>query len=203
MKTNNPIPQQRKGDSSDIQQHVETSTRRQAHSTFVEASRRLLTINEWETLSGPLSASFQLSDNTGAKLDRVAQPGDYIRINIPGPGTATGEGYDWVQIETIEDKPDPAGEDELFMMRVRPVASPLNKEDDVAHFFGDSATSTFMIERHDLRVTASVHGRNEVPNKEVERPADKVRNTVIANVATSGMAAHQWSTLAQGILRNL
>jgi hypothetical protein len=203
MKDPNAIPPQETGGRSDIQEHLETSTPRQAHSTFVEAARRLLNINEWEDLSGPLSAGFALTDNEGAKLDRPPKPGDFIRINIPGPGTATGDGYDWVRIETIDDKPSPDGKEESLAMRVRPVPSPVNKEQDVAHFFDDTATSTFMIERKDLTVTASVHGRNEQPNKDVERPVDKMRNTVVANMATSGVAARQWTMLTKGILKDL
>ena len=203
MKSSNDIPPQHTGDRSDVEEHIETSTPRQAHSTFVEASRRLLGINEWKDLSGPLSASFLLTDNSGNKLDRAPKPGDFIRINIPGPGTATGEGYDWVRIESIDDRPNPAGNEESLAMRVRPVASPVNNEQDVAHFFDDTATSTFMIERKDLRVTASVHGRNEQPNKDVERPVDKMRNAVVANMATSGVAARQWTMLTKGILKDL
>lgn len=203
MKSDDTIPQQYKGASSDVQEHVDNSTRRQAHSCFVEASRRLLNINDWQTISGPTSAGFQLSDSNGKKLDRVAKPGDYIRINIPGPGNIAGEGYDWVRIEEIEDKPDPASDSECLAIRVRPVSSPVNKEQDVAHFFDDSATSTFMIERFDLRVVASVHGRNETPNTDVDRPVDKVRNTVVANVAASGMSAYQWSLLTKGLIKDL
>ena len=203
MKTPADIPAQHTGDRSDIEEHLDTSTSRQAHSTFVEAARRLLNINEWKDLSGPLSAAFVLTDDAGSKLDRTPKPGDFIRINIPGPGTATGEGYDWVRIESIDDKPDPAGKQESLAMRVRPVPNPVNNEPDVAHFFDNAATSTFMIERKDLRVIASVHGRNEQPNKDVERPVDKMRNTVIANVATSGVAARQWTMLTKGILKDL
>jgi hypothetical protein len=203
MKSSDDIPAQHRGDRSDITEHLDTSTPRQAHSTFVEASRRLLNINDWKDLSGPLSAGFVLTDNEGVKLDRAPKPGDFIRINIPGPGPATGDGYDWVRIESIDDKPNPAGKEESLAMRVRPVASPVNNERDVAHFFDDAATSTFMIERKDLRVVASVHGRNEQPNKDVERPVDKMRNTVVANVATSGIAARQWTMLTKGILKDL
>jgi hypothetical protein len=203
MKTSNDIPAQHTGDRSDIEEHLDTSTPRQAHSTFVEASRRLLNVNEWGELSGPLSAAFALTDSQGSTLDRAPKPGDFIRINIPGPGTVGGEGYDWVRIESIDDKPNPAGNEESLAMRVRPAASPINREQDVAHFFDDTATSTFMIERKDLRVTASVHGRNEQPNKDVERPIDKMRNTVVANVATSGVASRQWTMLTKGILKDL
>lgn len=201
MKT---IPAQRKGDSSDVSHHVDSSTQRQAHSNFVEASRRLLDINGWKEIStGDISTGFELNDSDGTKLDRSAKVGDLIRINIPGPGTTTGKGYDWVKIETIDANTDPTGDKESLAIRVRPASSPLNDEKDVAHFFDDSATSTFMIERNNLRVTASVHGRNELPNKDVERTTDKLRNTVVATAATSGMAALQWSLLVQGILKDL
>jgi hypothetical protein len=136
-------------------------------------------------------------------VDRLAKVGDLIRIDIPGPGLATGHGYDWVRVESIEDNPNPGANYESLLMRVRPTSSPVNDEKDVAHFFDDSATSTFMVERNDLQVVASVHGRNEVPNKQVERTVDKIRNTLVANAATSGVAAFQWSLLTQGLLRNL
>jgi hypothetical protein len=203
METPKDIPSQHTGDRSDIAEHIQTSTPRQAHSTFVEAARRLLNINEWRDLSGPLSASFILTDSKGDKLDRAPKPGDFIRINIPGPGTATGEGYDWVRVETIDDKTNPDGKEESLVMQVRPVASPVNNEKDVAHFFDDTATSTFMIERKEMVVTASVHGRNEQPNKDVERPVDKIRNTVVAKVATEGVSARQWTMLTKGILKDL
>jgi hypothetical protein len=203
MRPDNEIPKQLQGESSDIEDHIDTSTTRQAHSTFVDASRRLININQWGEISGVLSATFRLTDERGNVVERVARAGDFIRIDLPGPGTTTGEGYDWVHIESIDDKRDPAGDNESFMIRVRPAPSPINNEPDVAHFFADAATSTFMIERHDLRVSASVHGRNEIPNKQVERLTDKVRNSVVANVATAGMSARQWSMLTQGILKGL
>jgi hypothetical protein len=197
------IPQQHKGDQSNVGDHVDASTPRQAHSNFVDASRRLLNINSWHEIAGPGSATFQLVDKNGAKIDRLAKPGDYIRIDIPGPGTTTGDGYDWVLIESIDDKPSPGTDHESLVINVRPASNPQNDDDDVAHFFDPSATSTFMVERHGLRVTASVHGRNELPNTDVERPLDKLRNTVVATTATSGVAALHWSLLVEGVLRDL
>ena len=203
MSSDNKIPEQHEGGRSDVEQHTEASTPRQAHSVFVEAASRLIDVNNWKDISSPLSATFQLTDDRGTPLGRVARPGDHIRIDIPGPGTATGHGYDWVRIESIEDAPDPAGDRESLIIRVRPVPSPVNPERDVAHFFDDAATSTFMVERNKLHVTASVHGRNEMPNKNVERTADKVRNTMVAGAATSGLSALQWNLLVQGVLKDL
>ena len=203
MRPDSEIPKQLQGESSDIEQYVDTSTTRQAHSTFVDAAQRLLNINAWQDISGPTSAVFHLTDGDGNEIERPARAGDFIRIDLPGPGTTTGKGYDWVRIESIDDKTDPGGTNESIMIRVRPAPSPVNEDKDVAHFFDDAATSTFMIERRDLRVSASVHGRNEMPNKNVEKIVDKVRNTVVANVATAGMSAYQWNLLTQGILKGL
>jgi hypothetical protein len=203
MKTDETIPKQQEGNSSDTEEYVDSSTQRQAHSSFVDASRRLLNINNWGDISGAMSATFQLTDDKGVMLDRPPRPGDYIRINIPGPGTSAGRGYDWVHIEAIEDRSDPAGRKESLTMRVRPTSSPANDESDVAHFFDEDATSTFVIERNDLRVSASVHGRNEMPNKDVQRPTDKMRNTIVANAATSGMSKLQWSLLTKGLVKDL
>ncbi|HEX8059728.1 MAG TPA: hypothetical protein VF473_02280 [Cyclobacteriaceae bacterium] len=59
-------------------------------------------------------------DNEGAKLDRKPKPGDLTRLNIQGTGTATSEGYDWVRIEAIDDKPNPAGQEESLAIRYKP-----------------------------------------------------------------------------------
>jgi hypothetical protein len=197
------IPRQQEGNQSDVGQKLEASTPRQAHSNFVEASRRLLDVNHWHEYSGRPSAIFQLNDRHGIKVDRLAKPGDYIRIDIPGPGSATGQGYDWVIVESIDDKPNPGGEQESVIMIVRPVSSPLSGEPDVAHFFDGNATSTFRVERRGLRVVASEHGRNELPNINVNRVVDKIRNRFVAGTATSGVAAFQWSLLMKGLLKDL
>ena len=199
----NDIPEQHKGNQSDVGDHIDASTPRQAHSNYVDASRRLLNVNAWHEIAGPGSATFQLTDSHGNHLHRLAKPGDYLRIDIPGPGTTTGHGYDWVRIESIDDQPNPASNHESIVMKVRPASNPENNDADVAHFFDPSATSTFMIERQDLRITASIHGRNELPNTHVERTIDKVRNTVVATAATSGIAALHWSLVVKGLLRDL
>ncbi len=203
MDQDKPIPSQQVGEQSDVDASIELSTQRQAHSTFVEVCQRFLDVNQWSARSGQLSATFRLTDNTGAVLERPAHVGDFIRIDLPAPGSATGEGYDWVQVQSIDDHPDPLSEHEIFAIQVRPVASPINKDEDVAHFFKDEATSTFMAERRGLIVTASVHGRNELPNKEVDRTTDRIRNTLIASAATSGIGALQWKSLVTGILKDL
>lgn len=86
-------------------------------------------------------------------------------------------------------------------LRVRPAPSPLNDRPDVAHFLSDSATSTFFVEQRGTAVTAGVLGRNERPNTEADRLADKVRNAAVAVGAWAGFADVQWEKLVEGLMR--
>lgn len=61
--------------------------------------------------------------------------------------TKTGEGFDWVKVEAIEENEDIKEDREFVVMRVRPSTNPLNDNKDVAHFFTDKATSNFVVLR--------------------------------------------------------
>ncbi len=59
-------------------------------------------VNNWENISkGIIKAAFKLCDSYGNEVERLPQEGDYFKIDIPGPGSVDGEGYDWVKIENI------------------------------------------------------------------------------------------------------
>jgi len=38
------------------------------------------------------------------RRQRRALEGDFIKVDIPGPGPGVGNGYDWVRIESIEER---------------------------------------------------------------------------------------------------
>jgi hypothetical protein len=164
------------------------------------AANRLLDVNVWDQICGPLSAKFRLTDPSGNKITGPAKPGDHFMINIPGPGPSAGEGYDWVEVEALDDKRNPSGNDESIAIRVRPTASPLNRDSDTAHFFSEDATSSFRVVREGTKVRAEVHGRNEVPNTDVDKTVDKVRNAVVGTGAAAGMSSPQWNSLVNGLL---
>ncbi len=81
-------------------------------------------MNEWGKLCGALSSSFQLVDKLGGEeIDEAANAGLFIRIDIPGPGSNAGKGYDWVSIEQVEEIR--LGEhQQLFFIRARPSGHP-------------------------------------------------------------------------------
>ncbi len=136
------------------------------------------------------------------KIERDAQTGDYFKIDIPGPGTKTGEGYDWVRIEAIEDYSNASAENESFGMRVRPAPNPHKNAGDkeAAHFFKDEATSNFLIEQKGTMVSAAVYGRNEKLNLTTEKLSDKVRNAVVGTTAVMGLSIIQWKKLVKGLI---
>jgi hypothetical protein len=201
MRVRTAVPRQQEGAKSDTAHSITFSTEKEAAEKFLTIASRLLNVNEWHQFAGKLSAKFTLTDKKGGAVNRLAELGDYFRINIPGPGPEAGAGYDWVKIESIDDHRDPHGPTEEVSFRVRPASSPLDSDNNTAHFFSDHATSTFSVVRDKKTIKASVRGRNESPNiEETTKPSDKIRNTLIATGAITGLAKIQWKKLVRGIL---
>ena len=197
--SDNLIPEQQLGVESNTETFVELATGEEAKTFYQKVRQRLLEVNTWHHWAGKLTAGFKLTDKDGNEVDRSAEKDDHFRIDIPGPGPVTGDGYDWVQVEEIEetDKED----EQTIAIRVRPATNPTNDRNDVAHFFSDDATSCFMIKRENNKVTAAVYGRNEKPNTHTETLTDKARNTAVATGAISGFSKIQWKSLVNGLVK--
>jgi hypothetical protein len=195
----NLIPEQQTGGESNTVAEVVLSNEQEAKQFFVVACQRVMNVNEWHHLAGAASADFILCDAIGNEVKRTAEKGDFIKIDIPGPGTVSGEGYDWVQIEAIEKVQSP--EEESLLMRVRPATNPLNEKDDTAHFFTEEATSNFVVRRQGLTIKAEVHGRNEKPNIKAETVVDKARNAAVATGAITAFSKLQWKSLVNGLVQ--
>ncbi len=196
------IPKQHEGNEVNIEHSVQCPNHDVAKSLFLDSAQRLLNVNQWHKLTKPMISVFQLTDSTGHTIFREAHEGDYFRINIPGPGTSAGNGYDWVRVESIdyEKTGDPT---ESISIRVRPVANPMDRRSGTAHFFTDEATSTFKVFRNGLTVAAGIYGRNEVPNTKSGTTLDKMRNAAVATGAIVGAANIQWQSLSRGLLGNV
>ena len=195
------IPEQSEGVKKDIEASKTLPTTQEAIEFYSQTRRKLLFVNNWGEISGTLSASFKLTDYRGNEVEREARVGDYFKIDLPGPGTKAGEGYDWVKVESIEESSQGETLDDCITIRVRPSQDPLNlKDSSIAHFLSDSATSNFVLLRKGNTVTAAVLGRNEKPNTKAESIIDKTRNTVVAAGAIAGVANLQWKALVNGLL---
>jgi len=195
------VPPQVVGKKSGAVSEVILAGIAEAKALFAAAKQRLLDINRWKDISGPLSADFKLTDLQGNMLEGPPQVGNLIRINLPGPGTRKGAGYDWVYIEEIKEVESTENKD-FIGIRVRPVAAPVSDEEASSHFYTDNATSSFIVERTGTKVEASEEGRNEIPNRETKNIFDKIRNTLVAIGASQGLAYPQWKALMDGVLGN-
>ena len=195
METTPPLaPAQQTGFEKNV---VETPEA--ARDFYPVARQRLLDVNRWRDHCDDSGGTFVLHDATGQRVDRPAQVGDFFQIDIPGPGPAAGDGYDWVRVEALDETSDDEGQ--RTAMRVRPTPSPRNDSPDVAHFLADSATSTFFVEQRGLAVTAGVLGRNERPNVDTGNLVDKLRNAAVTVGAKAGLADVQWEKLIAGLVR--
>ena len=198
-KADDLIPQQEAGVESNTEAEVIFSNEQEARLFFEVACERLVNVNAWHDYAGTGTAEFSLCDGAGNEVQRTAQKGDHFKIDIPGPGSMTGEGYDWVQIEAIEKVESP--EEESLVIRVRPATNPHNERTDTAHFFTEEATSNFVIRRQGLKVKAEVHGRNEKPNVKAEAVVDKARNAAVATGAITAFSKYQWKSLVNGLVK--
>lgn len=194
------VPKQNDGSQLDTDFEVNAANDREAAKLFELAVGRLLDVNNWHRLCGPLSAVFILTDSEGRPVNGPARTGNHFKIDVPGPGPVAGDGFDWVQIEAMDDRRNSGSAEESVTLRVRPVPSPQNDNPDTAHFFSPEATSSFRVVRTGSLVRAEVHGRNEKPNTQTETPVDKIRNAVIGSGARAGMSRPQWNSLVKGLL---
>ncbi|QBR13572.1 hypothetical protein [Sphingobacterium sp. CZ-2] len=194
------IPAQHEGKKMDIVESVDFQNETTAKEFFSEAKARLLSINKWFQVAELPASSFELLDASGQHSNEEPQEGDFIKIEIPGPGLKSTGGYDYVQIEQISVT---SGIDQdLITLTVRPSSQP-NVEDDheTKHFFKNLATSTFQVRRVGNTVTANYYGRNELMNLRLDSFMDRIRNLFVALGAKLGASSVQWEALVKGIIK--
>ena len=193
------IPPNETGVAINADNSLELKDVNEARSFYKTVRHRLLDVNKWQKLAGEALASFQLTNEKGELLHRLAQQGDYLKIDIPGPGPKAGEGFDWVQIEELKEQSE--GEIDSISIMVRPAKDPTNSSDDVSHFFSKESTSTFKAIREGNKISASIHDRNAKPNIDVNTITDKARNAAVGSGAIAGFAKIQWKSLVDNLLK--
>ncbi len=190
------IPEQREGKQVDLESRTALSDDAAAKNFLRLVRNRLLDINHWGKVASIPVATFVLTDAYGGEaIKSHPKEGDHVRIDIPGPGTTAGDGYDWVVITDISDVPD-----QFCSITLQPAPNPLKQGDDTGHFFKSSASSTLVVERKGHEVIARYHGRNEVTNTHTESTLDNIRNAVVGVSAKLGLSYPQWQGLVDGLL---
>ena len=193
------VPDQYTGKEIKAECHVALSDESDAKTLFTQSKRRLLCVNNWHKIAGLISAHFQLLDANGKEVERNAEAGDYIRIDLPGPGSSEGDGYDWVCIEDLKELKD--DNIETLGFRVRPSENPFGKKKETAHFYSSDATSSFIINRDGQKVSAIIIDRNVKPNDDTGSITDKIRHTTIAMGAIGLFSKLQRQSLAEGFIQ--
>jgi hypothetical protein len=187
-------------------QEIETAstqvlkTEANAESLYNEARKKLLDVNNWNKVAGIVTARFQIIDEKGKEVNREVKKGDYLRIDIPGPGSKEGDGYDWVFVEVMNEINNGSVQSAGF--RVRPDKNPFGEKNETAHFYSKEATSSFIIIRENTKVISWIVDRNLLPNTESGSLVDKVRDVAIGISAIAGFSKVQWQGLADGLIKN-
>lgn len=192
------VPNQEQGSEMNAVEKAAFDSLEEANDFFQIAKKRLMDVNSWSEISDLPSSTFILCGPDGQQVDRQVKVGDYFKIDIPGPGTSSGDGFDWVKVELVDEESKNGAE--VLSIRVRPTDNPVSSEDAVAHFFKDAATSTFQVKKIGTEVYAEVHGRNETPNTDTDHVVDTIRNTMVGLSAKVGAAYPQWKGLVAGLV---
>lgn len=194
------LPQQQTGRQTDFTHEKKYDTLESAHKGFQAAAGRMLSVNNWHEYAGSGSAKFRLCNNQGEEVEVMAEEGFFISIDMPGPGPDAGAGVEWVLVEKLTSEGGAHTAGEYVLMTVRPAADPGHAAAEIAHFYTDESTNTFIVRRDGMVVSAGAHGRNESPNNEEVDLHDKIRNTAIALMARVGLSGGQWQKLVNGLI---
>ena len=192
------IPGQFKGQELEVDASQVAGNETAARSLYELAKKKLFSVNDWHQVVAGVTARFQIVDQDGNEVSRNVNKGDYLRINIPGPGNKEGDGYDWVVVEELKEI-----NKELFQsagFRVRPTENPFGKKNETAHFYSNETTSSFIITRENVKVVSWIVDRNMLPNIEAESIVDKVRDVMVGVSGIAGFSKVQWQGLADGLL---
>jgi hypothetical protein len=194
----NQIPEQHEGGQLDTVAKTDFPSVQEAKAFYQIAKNRLLNVSCWAQICKVPLSTFTLTDATGQEVIKEAEEGDYLKIDIPGPGTHAGDGFDWVRIEKVHEEINNSSA--VITLQARPSANPAQQDPDIAHFFSQQATSTFQVKQSGNTVSAEEHGRNEVPNTDTSHLADNIRNTLVGWTAKIGLSYPQWKSLVKGIV---
>ena len=192
------VPPQFKGQEIEIEAIQDLETEEEAQHLYEIAKKKLLNVNDWNKIAGAVTARFQIVDKNSNEVQREIQKGDYLRIDIPGPGSKEGDGFDWVFVEELKKIDHPPVQSVGF--RVRPTENPLGQKNETAHFYSKEATSSFIIIREKTKVIAWIIDRNLRPNTDQESLADKIRDVAVGMSAIAGFSKMQWQGLADGLI---
>jgi len=193
------VPAQYTGKEIEAETSVELKDADEAKIFYKLVKERLLNVNNWHKVAGIISASFKLLDAVGNEVYRNVQKGDHLKIDIPGPGSSEGDGYDWVSVEALNEVSE--GDMQSIGFRVRPGQNPFGTKNETAHFYTDEATSNFIVTREGANISAWIIDCNIKANNQPESLTDKIRDIAVGLGALTMFSKIQWQNLAEGLVK--
>lgn len=197
MEMKHEIPKQFTGKQLDYSRTIVLPSPIRAEERFQKIRHRLMDVNAWHKVAKVPSAKFNIVNDKNQIQERTVREGDHIRIDIPGPGLPSADGYDWVRVEKIDTIK--TGAEQQLVLTLRPCSDPTGDHTDTAHFFTRLATSTFLVKLTGRQVVVRYAGRNEVINTDNIAAWDNFRNFLIGLAAKLGASFPQWKGLVDGL----
>lgn len=192
------IPEQYTGQEIEAEASIELTSEAEAKAFYELVKSRLLDVNNWNHVAGVVTAKFQLVNEKGEEVDRLVKKGDLFKIDIPGPGSKEGDGFDWVGVEDIKEVTET--NIQSIGLRVRPSENPFGEKKETAHFYSDEATSSFIVMREASKITAWIVDHNIKPNTNAGSVTDKIRDIAVGMGAMGLFSKLQWQGLANGLV---
>lgn len=193
------VPDNYRGESITAQSVRKFGDTSAAKTFFEESALRLIDVNHWHELAAKPLGRFLISDVVGNPLNQTAREGLLIKIDIPGPASSSGKGYDWVRIEEVSKLA--SDEVDSIAIRVRPVVAPGSSDKVPAHFYDEKSTSTFTLTRENTVITAAIYDRNIDSNTAIKSQVDKLRNAIVGFAGKHLFSKIQWQLLVDGLLK--
>lgn len=162
-----------------------------AQEAFASSVAKLLNVNGWSDLSS-LSSDFALYDSIGrSKPAGPVEIGDFIQISLPGPTPDN-----WVRVIYRE-----IGETRAEFT-VQPCPDPsADKPEQIEHFFGQEARSTFRVDIAGCTISAFEIGQQEAINNQQPQAGDRgIINTIIAEAGWLFYQRIQWKLLTDHLV---
>lgn len=194
------IPNHLEGAFHDTESQKDYDSPGLAAQDFIILKERLLSINHWKDYCGKASADFKVFTPDGEFSHKSPRTGDYIRIDIPGPGDVKNKGYDWVEITEMTDKYLDVDELESYLIISQPSKAPKNKNGQIAHFYSKDSTASFRIARGANFVRIGIYGRNEKPNFRKKNIFNKIRSFLISFGGFSQFTKIEWKCVAESLI---
>ena len=193
------LPAQYTGKEIIVESRVETADTATQRKLLETAIMKLKDVNNWHRIMEQPFATFQLTDSNGADLTSgTPEPGMHFKIDIAGPGSSAGQGFDWVKIVRATDfeHEDYTGS----FITVQPSDNPTSSDNHTAHFYEASSSSTFLVFSDKSGVCSMVVDRNIAVNTDNGSVADSLRNTIFGGVGKAAFSKIQWKLLADALL---